>query len=328
MQYKDLDELYQTRRVPWIPIVIGACLALLLILFLTRSKTVKPAAGDAASALSAEATEARAAPAGSEAAASAATSPEAAKASPYPADELDKTEAEARALQQRDKLIEARDLLLGLLEDGRALGNRRRGVEQRLGEISIELVVSQRPMPGKTAYFIKPGDSLSKIAARFNCPAELIQKANKIANPALIRPNNRLVVLNRPEFAILVDKRDNTLLLTLGGRFLKRYRVGTGKFDSTPEGGFIVSDKIIEPPWWHPDGKVIPFGDPENILGTRWLALEASGETAPVSGYGIHGTWEDSSIGTASSAGCVRMINKEVEELFMLVPRGTPVTIR
>jgi lipoprotein-anchoring transpeptidase ErfK/SrfK len=46
-----------------------------------------------------------------------------------------------------------------------------------------------------------------------------------------------------------------------------------------------------------------------------------------VKGYGIHGTWDKDSIGKAESAGCIRLRNEDVEELFLLVPVGTPVRI-
>jgi len=46
-----------------------------------------------------------------------------------------------------------------------------------------------------------------------------------------------------------------------------------------------------------------------------------------VRGYGIHGTWEPETIGKAASAGCIRLLNSEIEELFNLVPLGTEVTI-
>ena len=42
---------------------------------------------------------------------------------------------------------------------------------------------------------------------------------------------------------------------------------------------------------------------------------------------GIHGTPNDSSIGTAASHGCIRMHIPEVEQLFELVYVGTPVDI-
>jgi len=58
------------------------------------------------------------------------------------------------------------------------------------------------------------------------------------------------------------------------------------------------------------------------------MSIKASGSGTPdVKGYGIHGTWDDSSIGKAESAGCIRMRNQDVEQLFVLVPMGTVVTI-
>ncbi len=47
----------------------------------------------------------------------------------------------------------------------------------------------------------------------------------------------------------------------------------------------------------------------------------------PHADYGIHGTTQPETVGTQSSAGCVRMRNEEVEELFTFLPRGTRVVI-
>jgi lipoprotein-anchoring transpeptidase ErfK/SrfK len=44
-------------------------------------------------------------------------------------------------------------------------------------------------------------------------------------------------------------------------------------------------------------------------------------------GYGIHGTIHPDMIGQPVSAGCVRMLNNDVEELFDIVPEGTRVLI-
>nr|MCU0320079.1 L,D-transpeptidase [Flavobacteriales bacterium] len=41
----------------------------------------------------------------------------------------------------------------------------------------------------------------------------------------------------------------------------------------------------------------------------------------------IHGTANERAIGTACSMGCVRMLNRDVIQLFELVAPGTPVVI-
>ena len=230
------------------------------------------------------------------------------------------------AAEQRDDLYAARTNYLAALARN-DLGVAREHVESRLGVVDIQLVFSPREMPGKVDHAIQKGESLKIIAAHFNTPVDLIVKANEVHNPNRIQVGDRLRLLDNVKFAIEVSKSENWLLVTLDGKFFKRYRVGTGKFNRTPVGTFRIYDKIAEPPWWRPDGTVVPYGDKENILGTRWMAIEATGDTPPARGYGIHGTWDDSSLGQQSSAGCVRMKNEDVEELFIYVPRGTPVTI-
>ncbi|NLB54707.1 MAG: L,D-transpeptidase family protein, partial [Lentisphaerae bacterium] len=176
----------------------------------------------------------------------------------------------------------------------------------------------------KQEYIIKPGDTLDAISKKFKTTIELIQKSNNIKG-SIIRPNDKLRIFSA-ELLIEVSKSRNDLVLYVNGRFFKRYQVGTGKYGTTPVGTFQIKDKIVDPPWWN-EGHLIPFGTKENVLGTRWLSIVATGDTPQVSGYGIHGTWENDTIGHQSSAGCVRLVNSNVEELFMLVPIVTKVVI-
>ena len=43
---------------------------------------------------------------------------------------------------------------------------------------------------------------------------------------------------------------------------------------------------------------------------------------------GIHGTNAPQSIGRAASRGCIRLRNRDVEELFDLIAVGVPVEVR
>ena len=230
------------------------------------------------------------------------------------------------AAEKADDFYAARTNYLSALADP-GCGNARPVAEARLGAIDIALIFSPREMEGKIDYAIASGDSLKKIANRHGTTVDLIVKGNSVPNPDRVQVGDRLRILDKQVFEIKVSKSRNDLLVTLNGKFFKRYTVGTGKFAKTPVGTFEIKDKITEPPWWRPDGKVVPFGDKENILGTRWMAIEATGDTPPAKGYGIHGTWDDSSLGQQSSAGCIRMANHDVEELFTYVPLGTKVVI-
>jgi hypothetical protein len=83
----------------------------------------------------------------------------------------------------------------------------------------------------------------------------------------------------------------------------------------SPGREIIFDDKIFIPPFGSPQ-RVIP-----NALGPVKLILG--------DGYLIHGTHEfnQQSIGTAASAGCIRMRNQDVEKLARMVEVGTPVHI-
>ena len=320
MMLKDLEGFRGSSRRPWLAIVAVVTLAtlggILLVRHLERGKTAAPDAGTRPAA-----TPAAVAPAGAPGPGTAA--PPAAGALPAEAASL---LARAQADEAADQLLAARTNYLALLARTDA-DAARSFAEARLGTVNVTLVGTPRAMPEKIDYAIRAGDAIKVLARRHGCTAELIIRANNIRNPDRIQVGDRLRLLDKPTFAIRIGKTTNDLLLTLNGAFFKRYTVGTGMYGRTPAGTFRIQDKIENPPWWRPDGQVVPFGDPENILGTRWMSLAATGETPAARGYGIHGTWEPSTVGKQSSAGCIRMRNSDVEELFMLVPDGTPVTI-
>jgi lipoprotein-anchoring transpeptidase ErfK/SrfK len=232
---------------------------------------------------------------------------------------------EASQLAAEDKLVAARDRYLAALKQASDPAVKLQ-IERKVAPINVGLVISPRRMPEKVDVLVKSGDSLDRIARRHGTTTELIQKSNLLMNPNLIKVGDRLRVFTG-KFELSASKSRHDMVVTMNGEFFKRHKVGTGRFGKTPVGTFVIRDKIKEPVWWRPDGREVPFGDKENILGTRWLSMRATGETEDVRGYGIHGTWAPESVGSASSAGCLRMINNEVEELFVYIPVGTPVTI-
>lgn len=107
---------------------------------------------------------------------------------------------------------------------------------------------------------------------------------------------------------ILVDVSRLTLTVLSGEQPYKSYPIAIGKWHTpTPVGEFIIRDKD-----YHPGG----------AFGTRWMGLNV-----PWGSYGIHGTNRPWSIGSAASAGCIRMNNYDVEEIFPWITVGTRVII-
>ena len=87
----------------------------------------------------------------------------------------------------------------------------------------------------------------------------------------------------------------------------------------TPLGVFYVRD-IIEQP------------DPAGAYGSHILALSGFSETLSTFNGGlpaiaIHGTNNPSSIGTAQSSGCIRLLNEEVVDLYRRTRIGTKVVV-
>ena len=123
-----------------------------------------------------------------------------------------------------------------------------------------------------------------------------------------------------PARRIVVSIPDRKLALLEGDRVVRLYDAAVGKPSTpSPQGEFEIVNRVPHPTWYT-SGKVVPPGK-SNPLGTRWIGLS-------LKGYGIHGTNVPGSIGKAASHGCIRMRNKEVEELFELVAVGVTVELR
>ena len=146
---------------------------------------------------------------------------------------------------------------------------------------------------------------------------------NGVADARRVRAGQTLRV-PLESMRVLVRKSHFELAVLLGGAPIERFPIAIGADASTPAGVFKVRDRIKDPDWYF-HGKRVPFGDPQNIIGTRWIGLTGS---AAAEGIGIHGTADDASIGKAASAGCVRMHNADVEKLFDWLDAGIDVEIR
>ncbi|MBY0560822.1 L,D-transpeptidase family protein [Hyphomicrobium sp.] len=107
------------------------------------------------------------------------------------------------------------------------------------------------------------------------------------------------------------------------------YPVAVPKEGARWQGVTSVTNKRINPPWTPTPEMVsknprlprwVPGGHPMNPLGIRALYLGSST-------YRIHGTDAPWTIGQAVSAGCIRMTNEDVLDLYPRVPMGTRVTV-
>ena len=128
---------------------------------------------------------------------------------------------------------------------------------------------------------------------------------------------------------VVIRTSERRLYLVVGNGTAVRYRVAVGRPGKQWFGRVVIDGKYRSPAWTPPPdmrrgsgpAPIIPGGSPANPMGAAALTL--AGDR-----YAIHGTNRPSSIGTFASAGCVRMLNEDVLDLFQRVSVGTPVLVQ
>ncbi|TVQ61050.1 MAG: LysM peptidoglycan-binding domain-containing protein [Phycisphaerales bacterium] len=250
--------------------------------------------------------------------------------------------ADATALANAGRLIEARKLFNRALHDDRAHHADRDVIRARMGAINDELIFSPRIAnndPISVWYTVAPGDTLSRIAHRNNTKVDwrLIQRINNISNPSRITVGQRLKLVRGPFHAVVYkhafrldlyhgepDEHGNRL-------FIRSMPVGLGETGSTPVGTFIVrpDSKLIDPAWRNPrTGEFFPSKAPDNPLGKHWVGLDpADDATARYTEYGLHGTIEPHSIGQEMSMGCVRLLADDIALIYEVMTERVSTVI-
>lgn len=176
---------------------------------------------------------------------------------------------------------------------------------------------------------VQEGDSLIGVRKRYLSEqpaalmcAGLIERANRVRG--YLQPGQKLRVPTDP-VRVLVDLDARWALYFLGDEVAASWPVGVGRpGEDTPPGDYVAIEKTENPPWMKVGQEPIPFGDPRNPLGTRWIGWARDGVKTS---YGFHGTSDPGSIGQAASDGCVRFLNEDVEELFQILPEGAPIRV-
>jgi lipoprotein-anchoring transpeptidase ErfK/SrfK len=129
-----------------------------------------------------------------------------------------------------------------------------------------------------------------------------------------------------PAGTIVVETGERALYFITGKGQAIKYSVGVGRSGQQWFGTTRIVSKHIKPAWKPPESLrgrrspdfYIESGSPKNPMGAAALVLRDN-ELA------IHGTNNPGSIGGFVSAGCIRMRNKDVMDLFGRVSVGTRV---
>ncbi len=136
---------------------------------------------------------------------------------------------------------------------------------------------------------------------------------------------------------IVVDTHSRRLYYVMEGGRAMRYAIAVGRQGLAFRGSGTIQRKEVWPAWTPTANMIRTFPDTyaeyrnglpgglENPLGARALYLFRGGRDTF---FRIHGTVQDASIGRATSAGCIRLFNRDAMDLFERVDLGTSVKVR
>ncbi len=206
--------------------------------------------------------------------------------------------------------------------------NVKTAIKTKLNRLNDALFFGSAPSKLARYHKVEQGELLGNIASKYRVDYESISRINGI-NPNRIHAGMDLKVVVG-EVDILVRKNERnpnkgpTVTWFLDGRWVREYPACVGDGNKTPAGTYQLTSRERNPSWTNPaNGQLLPNDHPENILGSRWMAMKGMN----TQGLGIHGTTVYDSIPGYTSAGCVRLLNKDVEELFSYARIGGRVTI-
>ena len=157
---------------------------------------------------------------------------------------------------------------------------------------------------------------------KFDTPRGRLVVQRKDIDPAWVPPDWHFVEQARKRGLGLkhltrgeaIPTADGGEVTVVGNDVVKRDATGRMEpLEATDGREIVVNGNIVVPPFGTNQRKY------DKVLGTHRLYLG--------DGYALHGTNNPASIGQAVSHGCVRLRNEDIEQLYNMVPLGTPVYI-
>jgi LysM repeat protein len=238
-------------------------------------------------------------------------------ATPVPTPDISLPEFQAaEKLKNEGKLTDARAALTAFIQkypSGLHVGE----AQDLLGEININILLSDYPAPEKEEYTVRSGDVLARVAGKFKSTPELIMRTNNLSG-TMLRIGQKLLI-SHPEFSVLIQRNAKLLYLLDRERFFKRYHLLEEKLPANPPSR--INTRIAEIMAWK-NGKRVGLGSPQFLNSTRWIRLGTPG-------YLIYSEPDDSHqiLDIPPPPQGIGMSASDVEELSSLVNTRTAVTI-
>ena len=184
-----------------------------------------------------------------------------------------------------------------------------------LGDLNVSAFFSPEPGPDKTEYVVIRGDSIARIATKTKNPAELIFKANGL-DSLTIQPGRKLII-PKGQFSLVVNTKKGDVTLMNNGIFFRWYKPLELKLPAKVVlGQFKAREKIA----WA-DGVRVAFGEKKYLGSSRWIAINGSGIT-------LYSETNPQTPNVQKPATGIMLGPADMEELFALVVKDTPVTVK
>ncbi|MEX2580422.1 MAG: hypothetical protein WD342_15295 [Verrucomicrobiales bacterium] len=221
--------------------------------------------------------------------------------------------AAAADLLKAGELLSARDRLLYLMKyfpESGTYGDAKRIV----GEINLDLLISQIPLEGKAEHVVSRGEALVTIARRSETTIDYIMRANA-KTTALIYPDEALTVFPL-HYRVEIDLDKETVTLFDESEFFKEYAIVDRHLP--PGLSAPVSTSISEKVAWH-DDRPINFTDENYLDCSKWV------RTGKI-GLFIRQADSDRS-GDGSGPYGIMVAKSDIEELFTILRVGSKVSL-
>jgi LysM repeat protein len=183
-----------------------------------------------------------------------------------------------------------------------------------VGDMNIQDFFSAQPSADKKEYVVARGDSIAKISAKTRAAPELIFKANGLEG-LMIQPGQKFIIPSG-QFSVQIFIGLQAVELLNHGQFFRWYKALDFRLPANLNSGQL---KVIGKEAWS-GGARVAFGERKFLGSSRWVVLSGSGVT-------FYSETSPNTPNIQKPRFGIQLAPEDMEELFALLVKDTPVTI-
>jgi LysM repeat protein len=186
--------------------------------------------------------------------------------------------------------------------------------KKMVGDLNIRQFFSDAN-PTKTNYVVARGDSIARISGKTKAAPELIFKANGLES-LMLHPG-QILIIPSGQFNLQISLANKDITLLNHGAFFKWYKPIDYHLPANATPGQF---KVIGKEAWSA-GAPVAFGGKNYLGSSRWIVLNTGNTT-------IYSETNPSNPNAQKPKSGIEISADEMEELYSLIGKDSPVTIR